>query len=61
VIWGSSTAVDTVELQGLSSQYDVTRSDDGTTLVLRGLGDTHTLHHINRLRFTNGMVEVGAL
>jgi hypothetical protein len=60
VIWGSSAAVDTVELQGRSNHYDVERKD-AATLVLRGLGETHTLHHIDRLRFANGVVEVEAI
>jgi hypothetical protein len=60
VVWGSSTAVDTVELPGLSSEYRIV-SNDGTTMVLEGLDDTHRLHHVDRLRFADGLVDVGAL
>ncbi|TVQ83838.1 MAG: hypothetical protein EA400_18480 [Chromatiaceae bacterium] len=54
-VWGSSQAVDTVELPGWLGDYMlVWQSEDGASFSLSGPDSFHTLHHIDRLRFKDG-------
>jgi hypothetical protein len=54
-VWGSSQAVDTVELPGTLSDYTlVWKSGDEASFSLSGLGSFQTLHHIDKLRFEDG-------
>ena len=55
IVWGSSQAVDTVELPGKFSDYAlVWKSEDEASFSLSGLGSFHTLHYIDKLRFEDG-------
>jgi hypothetical protein len=54
-VWGSSQAVDTVELPGNVNDYTlVWKSEDDTSFSLSGLGSFQTLHYIDKLRFEDG-------
>jgi hypothetical protein len=60
IVWGSSRAVDTVELPGRISDYVPAEMEDPETLVLHGLGYVQTLHYVDKLRFEDVAVTVAS-
>jgi hypothetical protein len=61
IVWGDA-GTDTVVLEGHAGDYTlVDHSDDLTTLVLSGRGDTKELHDVELLTFDDGTVSVASL
>jgi hypothetical protein len=60
-IWGY-TGIDTVVLAGRRADYTVAEvSADGSSVTLTGLGSTQVMHHIDFVRFDDGVVGVASL